>query len=65
MIEAPCLDCVDRHVGCHSTCDKYIQFKKDLNAMKQCADVIRRKERTYAAYKVPKIYKMRRRAGMK
>lgn len=27
--ESPCKDCVDRFVGCHSTCEMYIQFKKD------------------------------------
>lgn len=25
----PCKDCVDRSVGCHSTCKKYKQFKED------------------------------------
>ena len=25
-LSAPCKDCVDRAVGCHSTCDKYKQF---------------------------------------
>ena len=23
MTDAPCLDCPDRHVGCHSECQKY------------------------------------------
>lgn len=26
---APCKDCPDRHLHCHSECEKYIQFVKD------------------------------------
>lgn len=26
--EAPCLSCGDRHLGCHSECDKYSDFVK-------------------------------------
>ena len=28
MISAPCKDCAERHVLCHSTCDAYISYKK-------------------------------------
>lgn len=31
MITGPCLNCKDRSVGCHSTCDKYINFRKELD----------------------------------
>ena len=27
-MKSPCLDCPDRHLGCHSTCEKYISFQK-------------------------------------
>lgn len=34
--DPPCLDCVDRTVGCHGTCEKYSDFKrKRLDLMKQ------------------------------
>lgn len=26
----PCKDCPNREIGCHSKCEKYIQFKNDL-----------------------------------
>lgn len=26
----PCKDCKSRTVGCHSTCEKYEQFKKEM-----------------------------------
>jgi len=25
--QSPCLDCIDRILYCHSTCDKYIKYK--------------------------------------
>lgn len=24
-----CKECTDRHIGCHSTCDKYIEWSKE------------------------------------
>lgn len=29
MIKAPCKDCEKRYVGCHSSCEEYLAFKKD------------------------------------
>lgn len=29
---APCKDCADRHVGCHSKCSKYVEWKKEIEA---------------------------------
>ena len=35
-INAPCGKvCPDRKILCHSTCEKYIQYKKDLEKEKQ------------------------------
>lgn len=27
-----CVDCKDRHIGCHSTCERYISFRKEKDA---------------------------------
>ena len=27
----PCYNCEKRHIGCHVTCDKYIEYKKRIN----------------------------------
>lgn len=35
MIVAPCKDCKDRVLGCHSKCEKYIAFKMDSEKEKQ------------------------------
>lgn len=29
MSNAPCKDCPDRVVGCHSACEKYIEYRKE------------------------------------
>lgn len=44
---APCKDCKDRNVGCHSTCQKYIEFQR-INEQER--EAIRRT----AGYVIPK-----------
>lgn len=46
MNKSPCLDCPDRHPGCHSTCDKYQQFKQKKEEERKN----RRVSREYDAY---------------
>ena len=31
----PCKDCPDRQIGCHSTCEKYIEFKKENDKLRK------------------------------
>ena len=33
MTVAPCKDCVDRKVNCHSICDKYKEWKSDVDTV--------------------------------
>lgn len=28
-MNAPCKDCMERYVGCHSKCEKYIAYKEE------------------------------------
>ena len=30
MINSPCLDCTDRVLGCHSSCERYREFGQEL-----------------------------------
>jgi len=46
MNKSPCLNCPDRHPGCHSTCDKYQQFKQKKEEERKN----RRVSREYDAY---------------
>ena len=34
MDGAPCKDCKDRHIGCHGKCEKYLEYKKELQKVK-------------------------------
>lgn len=31
MIKGPCKDCLERQLGCHSICKKYISYKKEVD----------------------------------
>lgn len=33
-MKPPCKDCKDRHVGCHGACERYKQYKTELEAAK-------------------------------
>lgn len=33
----PCLNCEDRQIGCHAVCEKYIQFRKELDEVNRLA----------------------------
>lgn len=33
--EAPCLFCDERHVGCHTECDKYKAYTKERKAYRE------------------------------
>lgn len=35
MTKAPCKDCPDRHLHCHSTCEKYIAYNKECEELRQ------------------------------
>ena len=32
MVDSPCLGCIERVIGCHSNCIKYIDFRQRLEA---------------------------------
>ena len=35
MIDAPCKGCEERHVGCHSKCERYLKEKEKRNAVSE------------------------------
>lgn len=59
MITAPCKDCLDRCVGCHSKCEKYIEY--DIQNKKRREAEAKRKaaEREYDAAQWKRFYKYR------
>ena len=32
-ISAPCKDCPDRHMACHSSCQKYISYREQMEGV--------------------------------
>lgn len=30
MIKGPCLECLDKVLGCHSSCTRYAEYKQEL-----------------------------------
>ncbi len=34
-LKTPCMDCTDRHIACHSECDKYKEFKENNEQIKK------------------------------
>ena len=45
-MNGPCLNCADRKAGCHSVCEKYITYRKELDEFN--AKVAEAKNREYA-----------------
>ena len=44
-MEGPCLNCVKRHVNCHSTCKEYTEFVIKWRAYKELIRKERQKKR--------------------
>ena len=41
MVTQPCKDCLDRHIGFHSTCDRYTEFCRENQEQKDAIKAIR------------------------
>lgn len=35
IARSPCKDCLDRQLGCHSTCKKYLTYKEILETIRK------------------------------
>lgn len=60
-----CKDCTERHVGCHSECAKYKEFKEQLQADKEAYFEATREENMYLAYMKKQANKRRKKEGKK
>ena len=34
MVQAPCKNCSDRHIKCHSSCEKWLEYREEFEAEK-------------------------------
>ena len=58
----PCKDCLDRCVGCHSSCEGYIKWKRECDKARQDYVDSLKSERLIEDYSIKKAHKNK---GMK
>ena len=56
-IKSPCLNCSDRHIGCHSECDKYKEFTESRQSENEKISAERISDMQYKSYKVDVLTK--------
>lgn len=47
-MKPPCKDCLNRKAGCHSTCEKYLVYRRELDKLNEIINKQRKEE--YAEY---------------
>lgn len=58
----PCeRDCPDRCIGCHSKCEKYIEWKAKEDKLKSVYDEARKDEKVVGDYVVARVIKNKER----
>lgn len=60
MVSAPCKNCEDRHVGCHSECDRYKKFKEEHESEKAVIREIKDKRNALNDFRSEQIQKVTR-----
>lgn len=63
-VQAPCHDCTERTVGCHSTCEKYAKYKKDRNNLRHELKKKVYEERDMDSYVIDSVYRAQRNRKM-
>lgn len=56
-ISSPCKECTKRHMGCHSRCSEYLEYKKKLEDIRKTE----REEARFRSYHIETVSKIRRR----
>lgn len=44
MANSNCKDCKDRHPGCHDSCPKYAEFRKQVEEEREAERIVKQKE---------------------
>lgn len=60
---APCKDCPVREPGCHSCCEKYIEFREDLDLYNALLRDISDEQSRVIGYEAKKKEKLRKKYG--
>lgn len=57
----PCKDCLDRQIGCHSSCEKYLEWNRQHKKDKEELDKKRAYDKQATTYQVESIRKAAKR----
>lgn len=60
-----CLNCENRHVGCHSSCEEYAEFKRNFSEKKEISRNQKYHQNIVNDYLFESIDRQRRRNGKK
>lgn len=60
-----CKDCTDRQIGCHSTCEKYIQSKEEHEEKRAFLREQKQKQTSYISYVAEVKQRMKAKKGKK
>ncbi len=59
--KSPCKDCPDRHIGCHSQCEKYKVFAEDNKQVQYEIRKVVDRENSLNAYEMQRAKRIRER----
>lgn len=54
-----CVDCAERHVGCHSTCERYISDKENYDKKRNKIKDQKKRESIVTGYAVDSVKRMK------
>lgn len=58
--QGPCYKCADREIGCHSTCEKYIEYQADNELYKEMVRMARNYHSRIAGYESEKRKRLKK-----
>ena len=61
----PCFNCEKRHVGCHSSCEEYAEFKRNFSDQKEISRNQKELQNIVKGYVFESRERQRRRSGKK
>lgn len=60
-MKSPCLNCTDRHIGCHAVCERYLAARAEQNAINEWVGAERRTVRDVEDWRTENIRRLQRR----
>lgn len=58
-LKAPCKGCADRHLGCHASCDRYIEYKTEHAKQQTFIRRLDEEDQAFRDYKEAKVKRLR------